>query len=110
MEGRKEEFYERVKRLRIIASDPEYQKCSCPKTACEWHGKCVECVTLHRYAKKHIPNCLQQFVNEKIKAIADIGELETTEKEKTPEDYWVYIKEQDKKMDKRWAWICSHQF
>lgn len=91
----KQEFYELIKGLRIIVSNPENQKCSCPKIKCEWHGKCVECVTLHRYNKDHVPNCFQQFINEKIKAIASIGEMEAFEKEKTPPDYWDYVKEQD---------------
>ena len=56
-----------------------------------------ECVALHRYYKDHVPNCFQQFINDKIKAIAQIGELNVVEKEKTPSEYWDYVREQDKK-------------
>ena len=31
--------------------------CSCPRTDCEWFGKCKECVALHRYCET-VPNCL----------------------------------------------------
>ena len=40
---------------------------------------------------------MQQFVNEKIKALAQIGELNVVEKEKTPPEYWDYVREQDEK-------------
>jgi hypothetical protein len=93
----KEEHYQLVKNLRKIAADPKYRKCSCPKVKCEWHGNCTECVALHRYAKDHVPNCFQQFINEKIKAIAAIGEMTAIEKEKTPSEYWDYVRSQDGK-------------
>jgi hypothetical protein len=93
----KEEFYSKVvKGIRNILNDPENLKCSCPKVKCEWHGKCRECVAIHRYYKDHLPNCFQEFVNDKIKAIAQIGELDVVEKEKTPSEYWDYVREQDK--------------
>ncbi|MDQ2086822.1 hypothetical protein RBH29_10335 [Herbivorax sp. ANBcel31] len=92
----KEEFYNVVQEIRSILKDPKNLKCSCPKIKCEWHGKCQECVTFHRYYKDHVPNCFQQFINDKIKAIAQIGELNVVEKEKTPPEYWDYVKERDK--------------
>jgi hypothetical protein len=93
----KEEYYEIIKTNRSILKDPNNLKCPCPKVKCEWHGKCQECVALHRYYKDHVPNCFQQFINDKIKAIAQIGELNVVEKEKTPSEYWDYVREQDKK-------------
>jgi hypothetical protein len=93
----KEEYYQLVLKLRKIVSDPQNLKCPCPKIKCEWHGKCQECVALHRYNKDHVPNCFGAFINDKIKAIAAIGELNVTEKEKTPPEYWDYVREQDKK-------------
>ncbi|MCP4131823.1 MAG: hypothetical protein GY754_12660 [bacterium] len=91
----KEEFYSMVKDLRKIAADPANQKCSCPKVKCEWHGRCLECVTLHRHFKDHVPSCFQQFINDKIKAIVSIGEMDVVEREKTPGEYWDYVREQD---------------
>lgn len=95
----KEEFYnEVVKEIRSVLRDPNNLKCSCLKVKCEWHGKCQDCVAIHRYYKDHVPNCFQQFINDKIKAIAQIGELNVYEKEKTPSEYWDYVREQDKKL------------
>lgn len=91
----KEEYYALVLKNRRIISDPENLKCSCPKTKCELHGKCRECVAMHRYYKDHVPNCFQQFINEKLKAVAQIGELTTEEKDKTPPEYWDYVRERD---------------
>lgn len=96
----KEEYYNVVKQIRAMLAKPENLQCTCPKTSCEWHGKCKECVAIHRYYKDHLPNCFQQFVNEKIKAIASLGELYVYEKEKTPSKYWDYVREQDEKEQK----------
>jgi len=91
----KEEYYEVVKEIRNMLNNPKNFNCSCPNVRCEWHGKCQECVAIHRFYKNHIPNCFQQFVNEKIKAIAQIGELDVIKKESAPQKYWDYIREQD---------------
>jgi hypothetical protein len=92
----KEEYYQLVLKLRAILSDPANLVCTCPKRKCEWHGKCLECVALHRYNKDHLPSCFQVFMNDKLKAIAAFGELDATEKEKTPPEYWDYVREQDR--------------
>lgn len=94
----KEEYYELVLKNREIISDPNNLKCTCTQTLCEWHGRCKECVALHRYHKNHVPACLQSFINEKLKAVVEIGELYATEKEKTPIEFRMYVKEQDKKL------------
>ena len=93
----KEEYYKLVLENRRIVSDPANRICSCPKIKCEWHGKCAECVTMHRYNRDHVPNCFQSFINEKLRAVAAIGELVCSEKERTPGEYWDYVREQDKK-------------
>lgn len=91
----KEVFYEHICKIRKILSDPENTQCICPKTACEWHGKCKECVALHRCFKNHIPNCLQPIIDEKINALAAIAEMTTEKKPHTPADYWQYVRERD---------------
>ncbi|MCK4850971.1 MAG: hypothetical protein KAT11_06460 [Phycisphaerae bacterium] len=93
----KEEFYKQIKEIRTILNNQDNLECSCPKIKCEWHGKCIECVAIHRYYKDHIPNCFQQFMNDKIKAVANLVEMEAKDKEKTPCEYWDYVKEQDEK-------------
>jgi hypothetical protein len=94
----KEEYYELILKNRELASDPEVFKCTCTQTLCEWHGRCRECVALHRYYKDHVPACLQSFINEKLKEIVKIGELTAVENEKTPIEYRLYVREQDKKL------------
>jgi hypothetical protein len=95
----KEEYYLHVLENRRIVKDPENIRCNCRKTKCEWHGKCLECVTLHRYYRDHIPECFQQYVNEKIGRIAQIGELILVEKEKAPAEYWDYVREKEGEND-----------
>lgn len=96
----KEEFYELILKNRELVRDPEVLKCTCPKTYCEWHGRCRECVALHRYHKDHVPNCFQPFINEKLKDLVKIGELTAVEKERTPAEYWEYVRERDKALSK----------
>jgi hypothetical protein len=91
----KEEYYQIILENRRIASDPENLKCPCSEL-CEWHGRCRECVALHRYHKDHVPACLQEFINEKLAAVVGIGELKAVPKERTPLEYRMYVKERDK--------------
>ena len=93
----KEEFYGLIQELRGMLQNPENLKCPCPKPKCEWHGKCRECVAVHRFHKDHVPNCFQQFVNEKLKVLADLFELEAKEKKKTPSEFWDYVRERDRR-------------
>jgi len=97
----KEEYYELVLENRKIASNSEHLKCTCTQTLCEWHGRCRECVALHRYHQDHVPACFQTFINDKLRDIVKIGELTAVENEKTPLEYRKYVQEQDK--------IYSHQ-
>jgi len=48
----KEEYYEIVLENRKLTADPQITKCSCPNALCDWHGKCRECVALHRHHVK----------------------------------------------------------
>lgn len=91
----KEEYYELVKQNRAIVSDPANRACPCPKSKCEWHDKCAECVALHRFNAEHVPNCFQPFIKEKITSLAVVAELETVDKEMTPLEYWDYVRERD---------------
>lgn len=94
----KQEYYDLVLKNRELAKDTEVLKCTCTQTLCEWHGRCRECVALHRYHKDHVPACFQFFINDKLKEVVKIGELTATENEKTPIEYRKYVREQDKKV------------
>ncbi|WP_315120821.1 LPS biosynthesis protein [uncultured Clostridium sp.] len=47
--------------------------CTCKK-ACKYHGKCVECVAIHRAHRDHLPNCFRSLVNEKIEKLSELTE------------------------------------
>lgn len=42
--------------------------CSC-KNACKFHGRCAECVAIHRGHRDHLPDCFKDMVNEKLRAV-----------------------------------------
>ena len=91
----KEEFYDIVKEIRNVVSDPEKLKCTCPNTYCEWYSKCKECVAQHRHFGKHIPACLQPILKSKIESLADTVELDTAQRERTTLEYWQYVHMRD---------------
>ncbi|WP_371362728.1 hypothetical protein SRRS_38070 [Sporomusa rhizae] len=47
--------------------------CSCKK-ACKYHGKCLECVAIHRAHRDHLPNCFKSMVNERIEKLSELTE------------------------------------
>jgi len=92
----KEEYYDLVLENRRLAADPQVMKCACPNELCDWHGKCTECVALHRYHNDHVPVCLQPLLDEKIKILAGVVEMTAEKKCPTPIEYRHYVKERDK--------------
>ena len=47
--------------------------CTCPAT-CKFHGKCVECVAVHRGHGDHLPHCFQNMVNRRIERLSGLTE------------------------------------
>lgn len=47
--------------------------CTCP-AACKFHGKCMECVALHRGHGDHLPHCMQDMVNRRIEQLSGLTE------------------------------------
>lgn len=95
----KEEYYELVLENRSLARDPAVLRCTCPNTLCDWHGKCKECVALHRYHNDHVPFCLQPIIRERVKALAATVEMETKPKEGTPIEYRHYVRSRDRAVE-----------
>ena len=94
----KEEYYEMVLENRRLVKDPGIIKCVCPNNLCDWHGKCKECISLHRYYNDHIPICLQELVkNKTFLELANIIEMSSITRDKTPLDYRQYVQEMDEK-------------
>ncbi len=60
------EFLEQVK-------NSDEDSCSC-KAKCEYHGKCFECVIIHRGHGDHLPNCFRDMVNKRIQVLSGLTE------------------------------------
>ena len=91
----KEQYYDSVLENRRLAKDPEVMKCTCTSTLCEWHGKCAQCVALHRHHGEHVPACLQPLLADKVRALADTVEMLVNKKEPTPTEYRLYVRRRD---------------
>lgn len=54
----------------------EYQnKDHCPcKVACRYHGNCRECITIHRGHQDHVPNCMRDMLNQRIRLLSGLTE------------------------------------
>lgn len=89
----REEFVEEILDCREKINSGKYDKCPCPVKKCEWHGNCHQCVLLHRVYQDHIPNCLKPIFRNKLKDLAHALEYDISPKERSPEEYWDYMKE-----------------
>lgn len=59
----------------------------CPCTRpCKFHGKCAECVAIHRAHQNHLPVCLFDIVNSKVKDLCQITEGSIFEEKKEKEN------------------------
>lgn len=47
--------------------------CPC-RVACRYHGKCRECVAIHRAHMEHVPNCLRPMLNQRIRMLSELTE------------------------------------
>lgn len=81
MEFTREWYYEQRQRERELMKDPENVRCPCVNTFCQWHGRCHQCVAVHRYYKDHIPSCLNFIIQDKLDALAGTIERSSVAKE-----------------------------
>ena len=51
--------------------------CSCPSD-CEYHGRCAECVVIHRGHGDHLPHCVHNMVNRGIGGLSALTEHSCT--------------------------------
>jgi hypothetical protein len=47
--------------------------CNCP-VACKYHGKCMECVLIHRGHEDHLPACFFGMVNRRLASMCGLTE------------------------------------
>ncbi|MBM3497113.1 MAG: LPS biosynthesis protein [Armatimonadetes bacterium] len=64
----------------VLNSGEDY--CSCPGN-CAYHGRCVECVLVHRGHADHLPHCFRGMVNRRLGPLSALTEnsLGTTRSE-----------------------------
>jgi hypothetical protein len=48
--------------------------CNCTNRSCKYHGKCLECVAIHRAHQDHLPYCMQDMLNQKIRDLSALTE------------------------------------
>jgi hypothetical protein len=87
---RPEEFAEAIQASRELIRSGRYTECPCSQSRCEWHGKCFECVMIHRTKKRHLPECLQPIIRESIQDLARTCEMGTTD-ERPKKEHWDYF-------------------
>ena len=47
--------------------------CSC-QAQCRYHGKCMECVVIHRGHGQHLPNCFRDMINQRMQVLSELSE------------------------------------
>lgn len=48
--------------------------CPCQNKLCKEHGKCVNCVAIHRAHRDHLPVCFRDMVNERLHELSALTE------------------------------------
>ena len=87
----KREYVQTIKGIRAMLASKADATCPCPKTKCEWHGRCHECVRIHRHYGDHVPNCMQSMLQNRIRELAKAAEMTAEPKPKTPDAYWDHV-------------------
>jgi hypothetical protein len=87
-----DKFIKSIEVSRDIIKSGKHDKCQCSQTKCEWHGKCFECVMIHRVKKKHLPECLQPILKDIISNLAKTIEMETVDNRPKKENFEYLLK------------------
>lgn len=75
----KRDYVKAIEASRELVRSGKYAACPCSNVRCEWHGNCFECVMIHRVKKKHVPECLQPILRDRIRDLAGVAELKAVE-------------------------------
>ena len=86
-----DDYVSLIKEIRVMLASDKETECSCPKIKCEWYGDCYNCIRIHRHFGDHIPNCLQFFLQDKIREIACVAEMTVERKPMTPDEHWDHV-------------------
>jgi hypothetical protein len=85
-----DDFVEAIQASRDLIESGRYTACPCSQSRCEWHGLCFECVMIHRVKSRHLPECLQPILRERIGDLAAVCEMGTTDERPTKE-LWDHL-------------------
>lgn len=72
------EYLKRVEEVLETVRSGKREPCPCVVKTCEWHGKCFECVMIHRLLRNHVPECLRPLLDDKIEQLARTVEMKVT--------------------------------
>ncbi len=89
----KDSFVELYKELRELTQPDKIAPCPCPAVRCEFHGRCMECVMIHRTYKEHVPACMRPILLDKVKALAEAVECSLVDWGVSPKEKWDYLRE-----------------
>ena len=87
----KDDYVGLIREIRVMLASDKEAKCSCPKTRCEWHGDCYNCIRIHRHFGDHVPDCLHFVLQGKVKEIARAAGMTAEKKPMTPHEYWDHV-------------------
>ena len=48
--------------------------CTCPDATCRHHGKCLDCVVIHRGHRDHLPYCFHDMITERMNCMGGLVE------------------------------------
>ena len=71
--GKSKEASELQDRFLAEVKASKEDHCPCP-SACKFHGKCVQCVMIHRGHGDHLPYCFRVMLNRRLEALSALSE------------------------------------
>jgi len=78
MEAYRSGDFERARQMDKAFVDRALQErdhCPC-KEPCRWHGKCKECVIMHRGHQDHLPKCMQPILLKQVHGLLQLAETD----------------------------------
>lgn len=71
------DFCKALEATKQILGSTEHDECPCVYKNCPIHGKCFECVKVHRVKKHHLPECFHDMLLPHVEALAKLIERKT---------------------------------
>jgi hypothetical protein len=87
----KKEFLKHIQALRAMIRSGTFAACPCVQLKCEWHGRCFECVMIHRAQKNHVPECLQDMFYDKMLQLGKNLEIRVGVERTSTDEFWDFV-------------------